>query len=181
MLMTLLSMFPIEQVTVDGEQVSFERVDELGHEAIRLGLSAPSQSVRTLTASVRGVAAPSSGYVVHSVLQPTVNPDAFTAPIRLAEGWTAEPDEAAEATDAPSNALTKENAGDRLRLALRVTRDHEALDLVRPPARNLLDRAEPEVREMCLAPGDIDAGGAKMLEYEPATALGGRAKGVLRF
>lgn len=128
MLLTLLSTFPIEQVTVDGEQVGFERMDELGHEAIRLGLSVPSQSVRTLTASVRGVAAPTSGYVVHSLLQPTVNPDAVRATIRLAPGWTAEPVDAAAVTDASSNAVTRENAGDRLRLALRVTPDDAALD-----------------------------------------------------
>jgi len=60
--------------------------------------------------------------------EPTVSPDALRATVRLAPGWTAEPADAAAVTDASGNAVTRENAGDRLRLALRVTRDDDALD-----------------------------------------------------
>jgi hypothetical protein len=127
MILTLLSTFPIEQLTVDGEEVPFERLEELGHHAVRLGVSVPSQSVRTLTASVRGVADAASGYMIDPVSQPAANVDQVTATVRVADGWTLQDVDGDTARDGAATHVTRENAAEAFRLALRAEREDQAL------------------------------------------------------
>jgi len=125
LMLTLYSTFPIEDVTVDGRPVEFERAEELGHRTARLLLSVPSQSVRRVTARVRGVVAPTTRYVVRPLRQPAAHPDRIEATIRLSDGWTATAGDEGEVVDGGKAVLSREDAPADWELEVDVERDDD--------------------------------------------------------
>jgi hypothetical protein len=87
MQLNLYSSLPIDELTVDGVPLEFGRYREQGHDLVRTYVAVPSQSVREVVATVRGVVAPSTRFVVRALRQPTVNADELTSTVQIANGW----------------------------------------------------------------------------------------------
>ncbi|HAS08901.1 MAG TPA: hypothetical protein DCS55_00015, partial [Acidimicrobiaceae bacterium] len=116
---------PIEEVAVDGEPIGDLRFDELGHQTVRIYISVPSQSERTVQIRTRGVVEPSSRYVLRPLRQPMANPDDVSVHVHLPDGWAAAEPDARSARDAARNAVTWEDALAQPRLVLDVDRASE--------------------------------------------------------
>lgn len=128
MWMTLYSTYPIERVALDGEPVNVVEAEELGHRTARFVFPVPSQSERTVVAQVRGVVTPGSRYEVRALRQPTVNPDQVEASVAVADGWEVADVDGGERVDGGKAALTRDDAGVRLRMRLLAERIESELD-----------------------------------------------------
>ena len=88
MAVTLYSTLPIERVRVDGLEVAFDSVDELGHRTARFFLSVPPQGRRVVIADVAGEVIAGNRYVVRALRQPAANPDVIDVRLSVPDGWT---------------------------------------------------------------------------------------------
>lgn len=128
----LYSTFPFDSVRVDGVDVAFEPVDELGHHTARFFLSVPPRGRRVVTADLAGQVVPGRRYVVRPLRQPSANPDTVEIRLSAVDGWMLS--EAGEAHETGTPELsTRFQSTDRGLLVVDASRSQD-------PARGLLDR-----------------------------------------
>lgn len=130
MQLNLYSSLPIEEVTVDGVPVEFGRYREQDHELVRTYVAVPSQSVREVVATIRGVVQPSARYVAHALRQPTVNPDEIRSTVRVADGWAIEDITGGGLGGDDNVALSRGNALEPFQLVVDVDRSARELTLL---------------------------------------------------
>jgi hypothetical protein len=128
MMLTLYSTFEIEELTIDGAPTEFERVEELGHRAARLLLLVPSQSVREVRATVRGVVGPTTRYVVRPLVQPTARPQRSTSEVRVTGDWKIRTSPGGAVAGDGKAALTRDDAPVGWEMAVDVERSEASLD-----------------------------------------------------
>ncbi len=108
--LTAYTSHPIVEVTLDGESIGDLRFEELGHQTVRIYFAVPSQSEREVVVRTRGVAEPSSRYVLRPLRQPTVNPDTVAVEVRTSARWRPSGPAVEDGRTATSNAVTWEDA-----------------------------------------------------------------------
>ena len=87
MLLSVYSAFPLQRLQLDGQLLSAAQYEEDGRHVYTTYVSVPSNTTRTVTATMHGVIARGQPYRLDPVWQPVVTPDTLDVHLDVPSGW----------------------------------------------------------------------------------------------